>query len=216
MKDLFKKYGHGLFALYIFIYLPWFFYLEGLNLDYHVIHCFVDDLIPFNELFIIPYVLWFFYIVASCIYLFFKAERGNFLKFAIALTGGMTMSMFIFMIYPSQVTMRPTIDAATSIFGDAVLRLYLIDTSTNVFPSIHVYNSIVACVALEKNRYFHRFKMLRVLNYVLCISICLSTMFLKQHSFLDVVAGIVLYLIFYLVLYVPKWKIFSSKYILIP
>lgn len=217
MKKLFRKCWHGLFALYIFIYLPWFFYVEGLtDLNFTEIHCFLDDLIPFKEIFIVPYVLWAFYVLAACVFLFFKEERGMFLRYAIALTGGMSIAMTIYMIFPNCVNLRPQELLTDNIFSRIVDKLYVIDTSTNVFPSIHVLNSIIVCVALEKNKTFKKFHILRMLNVVLAVSICLSTLFLKQHSVLDGLGAVILYLFLYLVLYVPDWKIFRGTEILLP
>lgn len=217
MKELFRKCWHGLFALYIFIYLPWFFYVEGLtDLNFTEIHCFLDDLIPFKEVFIIPYILWAFYVLAACVFLFFKEERGMFLRYAIALTGGMSIAMIIYMIFPNCVNLRPDVLTNNTVFSRVVAQLYAIDTSTNVFPSIHVLNSIIVCVALEKNKTFKKFPVLRALNVVLAVSICLSTLFLKQHSVLDGLGSVVLYAVLYLALYVPDWKIFRGTEILLP
>ncbi|MCM1468011.1 MAG: phosphatase PAP2 family protein [Alistipes sp.] len=217
MKELFRKCWHGLFALYIFIYLPWFFYVEGLtDIRFTEIHCFLDDMIPFKEIFIVPYVLWAFYVIAACVFLFFKEERGMFLRYAIALTGGMSIAMIIYMIFPNCVNLRPQELITDNIFSRMVARLYIMDTSTNVFPSIHVLNSIIVCVALEKNKTFKKFPILRILNVAMAISICLSTLFLKQHSVLDGLGAVVLYLILYLALYVPDWKIFRDTQILLP
>ena len=217
MKERFKKYGHCLFALYIFIYLPWFMYLEGRDHIVHTeIHCFLDDIIPFCEIFIIPYLLWFFYIVATCIYLYLKAERGEFLRFAFAMAMGMTTSLIICQFFPNCVKLRPQDLNIDGFLSGLIGGLYNVDTSTNVFPSVHALNSLIACVALERNKYFKKHKILRVLNITLCVSICLSTMFLKQHSALDVVGSLVLYGILFVVLYVPDWKIFRGKYVVMP
>ena len=60
LKKLIKKYGHIWIMAYFAIYLPWFLYLEKhVTTRYHVMHSVVDDWIPFNEYFIIPYFLWF-------------------------------------------------------------------------------------------------------------------------------------------------------------
>ena len=61
MKDFFKRKGWRIcFAAYIFIYLPWFSTLEKvINSDYpglHIINIPFDNMIPFCEYFIIPYV----------------------------------------------------------------------------------------------------------------------------------------------------------------
>ena len=57
----FKKKGWRLlWALYIFIYLPWFFTLEHfITLDtpgIHILNTQIDYAIPFCEYFIIPYI----------------------------------------------------------------------------------------------------------------------------------------------------------------
>lgn len=210
MKSFLKKYGHGLFALYIFIYLPWFFYLENKITEYHIIHCSLDDMIPFNEYFIIPYILWFFYIVATFIFLFFKETQGDFLRFGICLTGGMTIAMIICSVYPNGLNLRPAEIAGDNVFQRIVLGLYKTDTSTNVFPSVHVLNALVAHVALRRNGTFKRIPALRIGSGILCLLIILSTVFLKQHSVLDVIGACVLYAILYVIVYVPKWKWFAN------
>lgn len=217
MKEGFKKYGHGLYAMYIFIYLPWFFYLEGrTTITYTEVHCFLDDWIPFCEIFIIPYILWFFYMIITCIFMYFKAERGEFRRFALALIIGMSTAMLICQFFPNCVKLRPPVLEQKGILTGLISGLYTIDTSTNVFPSVHVLNSLIACVALERNRYFKKSSLLRIANIILCILICLSTLFLKQHSVLDLLGGIVLYIILFVVLYIPDWKIFRDKEVLHP
>lgn len=211
MKKLFKKYWHGLFALYIFIYLPWFIYLEKNVTDYHIIHCPLDDYIPFNEYFIIPYLLWFFYVAGAFIYLFFKAPRGEFLKFAVTLTSGMTISLIICTVYPNGLELRPDVISKDTLFTRLVAMLYGTDTSTNVFPSIHVFNSLVVHFALMRDKFLDNYPIVKTGSKILCVLILLSTLFLKQHSVIDLVGGIVLYIVLYLIVYAPEWKLFSDK-----
>ena len=111
MKTFKKIWWRLLFALYAFIYLPWFFYLEHkITMDYpgiHILNGTIDSYIPFLEIFIIPYLLWFVYIAASCIYMVLKADNKEFIRFALSLIIGMSVSMFICMIYPNGLTLRP-------------------------------------------------------------------------------------------------------------
>lgn len=67
--------------------------------------------------------------------------------------------------------------------------LYETDTPTNVFPSIHVFNTAVVCSSVLKSAQKKRAK---ALNLLLSASIVLSTVFLKQHSILDVAAGLLM------------------------
>ena len=152
MKDFFKRKGWRIcFAAYIFIYLPWFSTLEKvINSDYpglHIINIPFDNMIPFCEYFIIPYVLWFLYVVAACIYMYFKADNKEFIQFALSLIIGMSLSLTICMIYPNGLTLRPDY-IPDNFCGKIINALYTIDTSTNVFPSIHVYNSLAVNFAL--------------------------------------------------------------------
>ena len=45
-----------------------FMLVEKISTETHLIHSFVDDLIPFCEYFIIPYVLWFLVVLGSVMY----------------------------------------------------------------------------------------------------------------------------------------------------
>ena len=73
ITDFLRKYRHAWVFLYSFIYLPWYMYLERTVVsDYHIMHTWVDDLIPFNEYFIIPYFIWFIYVSSVLIFFFFK------------------------------------------------------------------------------------------------------------------------------------------------
>lgn len=215
MKDFMSKYGHGLFALYLVIYLPWFFYMEGIETEYHVIHCFLDDYIPFNEIFIIPYGLWFFYMFFTCVYMFFRSERGEFYRLGITITVGMSLAMIIYALYPNCVDMRPEI-TRTNFLSKLVLLLHSVDTSANVCPSLHVFDTVAASVALWRNPYLRKKPWTQVINITLCILICISTVFLKQHSVIDMFWALVEYMFFYLLLYVPNWKYFQNKKVLLP
>ena len=211
MKDFFKRKGWRIcFAAYIFIYLPWFMTLEKvINGDYpglHIINIPFDDMIPFCEYFIIPYVLWFFYVVGACIYMYFKADNKEFIQFALSLVIGMSLALTICMIYPNGLTLRPE-STSDTILGKMVASLYKTDTPTNVFPSIHVYNSIAVHVALVKCTALKNHKSVKNASLILCILICMSTVFLKQHSLYDVAGGIILIGVIYHLLYaLPEKK----------
>ena len=72
---------------------------------------------------------------------------------------------------------------------------------SGVLPSIHVYNSVAIHVAFAESHYFKGRNGWRIASFLLCTLICLSTMFLKQHSFLDVITAIMLYLVYYVLIY---------------
>ena len=78
---------------------------------------------------------------------------------------------------------------------------YHADKSQNVFPSIHVYNSIGCALALILCPDFKQSKGIKIFASVSAIMITLSTMFIKQHSILDAVAAILLAIILYILIY---------------
>lgn len=210
MKDFFKRKGWRIcFAAYIFIYLPWFSTLEKvINSDYpwlHIINIPFDNMIPFCEYFIIPYVLWFLYVVAACIYMYFKADNKEFIQFALSLIIGMSLSLTICMIYPNGLTLRPDY-IPDNFCGKIINALYTIDTSTNVFPSIHVYNSLAVNFALLRCKALKGHIITKTLSSILCILICLATVFLKQHSVVDVIGAIILYIVLYIFIYVIDYS----------
>ncbi|BCJ96708.1 hypothetical protein acsn021_42770 [Anaerocolumna cellulosilytica] len=204
MKQLILKYKHGWILSYFFIYLAWFFALEkSVTTDYHPVYIWLDDYIPFNEWFVIPYYLWFFYIFATIAFFFFTSKE-EFYKVTGFLFIGMTICLIIYTVWPNGQNLRPELSTLgrDNIFIRILKNLYATDTSTNVCPSIHVFNSIGAHIAIHKSPSLKKYKWLQAGSFVLMISICLSTMFLKQHSAVDAIAAIVLSAVMYFLIYV--------------
>lgn len=203
-KKLWEKYRHGWVFLYIFIYLPWFFYLEEhVTTKYHLIHSTLDDKIPFIEYFIIPYTLWFAFIAVTIGYFFFFGEKSEFYRLIILLFSGMTIFLIISTIYPNGLQLRPETFVRDNFCVDMVKQLYAVDTSTNVLPSIHVFNSLGAYIAISHCNTLKKHRWIQIITLLLTISIILSTMFLKQHSVIDVIAGFIMAGILYLIVYKP-------------
>ena len=192
MKRFLKKYRHLWILSYGFIYLPWFIHLEKTVTDrYHVIHAALDDRIPFNEYFIIPYLLWFVYVAGAITYFFF-VNREDYYRLCIFLFTGMTISLLICTLFPNGTDFRPVVDPDKNLCSRIVSILYRTDTCTNVFPSVHVYNSIGTHIAIMKSEELRSRRAVRISSFVLMISICLATVFLKQHSVIDGVASALL------------------------
>jgi membrane-associated phospholipid phosphatase len=208
IKQLFFKYKHALLLSYFFIYITWFTLLEHtVTKKFTVIHCRLDDLIPFNEVFIIPYFLWFGYIFATVAYFFFKSKIDYYRCCAYLFTG-MTICLFIYTVFPNGHNLRVNLNTLGrhNIFLDMLTFIYNADTPTNVFPSIHVFNSVGAFIAINKCERLHKVKWLQWTALILTVMICLSTVYLKQHSALDVIGALVLNIIMYVIVYVPSWE----------
>ena len=71
-----RKYSHVWILSYGLIYLTWFCYLERtVTRNYHVMHVAMDDYIPFNEYFIVPYLMWFLYVAVTILYFLFTVNN---------------------------------------------------------------------------------------------------------------------------------------------
>lgn len=204
MKKFITKYKHAWVFLYVFLYMPWFVYLERhVTTEFHLIHSPLDDYIPFNEFFIVPYLLWFVFIAVTIGYFFFTDTKG-FYKLVTFLFTGMTIFLVISTIYPNGLDLRPEVFARDNIFVDMVKDLYRTDTSTNVLPSIHVFNSIGAYTAISKSEALRKHRSIQIGSFILTVSIILATMFLKQHSVIDVVSAFLMSAIMYSIVYSPR------------
>lgn len=205
LRQLLFKYKHAIILLYLPIYMVWFMLLEQRDdVKFKEVHCAVDDWIPFCEIFIIPYLLWFAYVAVTLVFLFFQTKYiDDFYRCAAILVMGMTTSLIIYTFFPNAQNMRPTVFERENIFTKIISIVYAADTDTNVCPSIHVYNSIAIHIAIAQSRYFQDKKWIKNSSLVLCILICLSTLFLKQHSFIDLVCAAALYMFYYIIIYRP-------------
>ncbi|MCR4741034.1 MAG: phosphatase PAP2 family protein [Lachnospiraceae bacterium] len=194
--------------LYAAFYLPCFFALENAEgIKYHVIHMGIDDYIPFCEYFVIFYFLWFLYIIFSVAYCVFT-DREIFYKSFTFLAIGMTLFLLISYFFPNAQHLRPSVFERDNVFTDLVRYLYSIDTPTNVFPSLHVYNAIGAHLALVHNKKLKQIPAVGRVSLIICVGIILSTVFLKQHSLFDVIGACVMALIFYPVIFREEYRAF--------
>ena len=201
MNKYLKQYKHAWVLLYFLLYLPWFFILESkVVTDYTIVTIDLDKWIPFNEFFVIPYFLWFVYIAVT-IGFFFLTSKTDFYRLCGFLFTGMTICLIIYTIWPNGQNLRPTTFVRDNILVDIAKTLYSADTSTNVCPSIHAFNSIGAHIAIAKSAGLNKHKWVVASSFVLMVMICLSTMFLKQHSAFDVICSALLSVFMYVLVY---------------
>ncbi len=148
----------------------------------HVIHCWLDDVIPFCEWFVIPYVGWYLLVAGSLLY-FALYNVDSFKKLSKYIIITQVVAMAIYVMYPSRQDLRPEVFQNDNVLTRLVGVLYAADTSTNVCPSLHVgYSLALLSVWLKEKAAAWWWKSLVV---VFVILICLSTMFIKQHSAVD-------------------------------
>ncbi|GAU76249.1 phosphatase PAP2 family protein [Fusibacter sp. 3D3] len=191
-----------------FLLLPlliWFKYLEITIVPHYIIHTALDDQIPFIKAFVIPYLLWFPYMIYGVAYVGFHSKR-DFYKVLIFLAGGMSVAYIAYMLFPNAQDLRPVI-TGNDPFAQLVRFLYATDTPTNVCPSIHVMNSIAINASLHHSEAFKTKKLGLLISSITAVMICLSTLFIKQHSVIDAACGLLVSIVFYMALYpLPKLR----------
>lgn len=204
LQAIFKNKRFQSMVEFLVLYLAVFFFLEQRGGEVHMLDTPLDHMLPFCEYFIIPYLLWFPFIAATVLYIGLCVEEdGEFRKLIGMLTIGLVVFLLISFLYPNGQNLRPEINGG-NIFKRLVGVIYAIDTPTNIFPSLHVYNAVACCIAVCKNSTLRARRGMRAGTIILTVFIILSTMLLKQHSILDVVAALGLNLISYSLYYGRK------------
>ena len=194
MKELIKKRHLIPIAVWFVIYMGLFGFLEIVPpKDVHLIHCALDDRIPNMAIFIYPYVIWFPYIVVCAALAIKNLDDRQFKKAVLVLTMGMNIFLFISYVWPTGLDLRESIvyDLHT-LSGNLLKFVQTVDTPKSVFPSMHVYVTLVLQYTLEMQKKLVPAWEIWV-GRVLAVLIVLSTMFTKQHSAVDVTAAIVMF-----------------------
>lgn len=200
------QFSHLKLLLGWLIYFIFYFLTENLipAAQCHPIHCPLDDVIPFCEWFILPYVGWYLLIVGSLLYfLLYHVEQFKRLQTYIIITQAVAMAIYI--LFPSRQDLRPVVFPRDNILTDLVALIYSVDTNTGVCPSLHVAYSLgIASTWLRERTASVPFKIF-VVAAVICI--CASVVFVKQHSVLDILAALPVCLLAEgLVFWLPNWR----------
>ena len=169
----------------------------------HVIHSALDDLIPFNEFFFIPYCFWYLLIVISLVY-FALYDVENFKNLQIFIIITQVVAMTVYILYPSVQNLRPTGFARDNFFTWLANIVYTFDTPTGVCPSLHVAYSlgIGSCWLKEKSAS----KLWKGFVVFSVILISLSTAVVKQHSVIDIAAALPVGLLAEILVFGKYWK----------
>lgn len=187
------------YLLYLPIYLLLFVLVEQLVTDnYWVSWCTLDDKIPFVRQFVLIYVMWYPLMLGTTLYLLFK-DRRAFVRYARSVVLGLTACMLIFLLLPSGQELRPAEVPGNDLSAWMLRLIYAADTNTNVFPSMHVVGTLAAVIGIFDSRSAALGAKWGVA--ALGVLINASTVLIKQHSVLDIFAGIALYALVYLAVY---------------
>ncbi|MGI2297757.1 phosphatase PAP2 family protein [Paenibacillus sp. GXUN7292] len=188
MIQLIKKNIHLLAVLsiagqgFIYMLIGYLFSDKGIG-----INNWIDDRIPFLIWFVIPYAIWMPLLYISFIYLGLK-DRSLYWRTIITYNAAVIVCNIIFILFPTHMP-RPEI-SGNDIFTTLVQFIYSNDEPVNCFPSIHCLTSYLLLITMNRHKLLKTG--LRITFSIVFISIIASTVFIKQHAWVDVIGGVVL------------------------
>lgn len=167
----------------------------------HSIHIWLDDMVPFCEWFVIPYVSWYLLIVGSLLY-FALYSVGSFKKMQTYIIITQIIAMAVYIIFPSRQDLRPEVFPRENFLTWILGAIYALDTNTGVLPSLHVGYSLGIASTWLREKSVPQW--VRAAITIWCAVICISVAFVKQHSVADIFAAIPMCLI-------AEWFVFFRK-----
>ena len=201
---------HLFLLLYWPVYGLMFWLMErGLSLTYHPVVSDFDSKIPFCEYYVFPYYFWFVFLAGIHIYtLLFDVPAFKKLMYFIIIT--YTVTTVIYLVYPTCQELRPTEFERDNFCVWVVKALYAFDTNTNVCPSLHVIGSFAV---LFTTWHIKRFKtpLWQLALWIITIAISISTVFLKQHSVIDIYAALAVCAVSYPFAYILPDRIAQKR-----
>ena len=208
-RDYVRTHPYVLLFLYLPFYLIWFMAQEYWISS--VDGCFVsylpiDDKIPFLAGFIYPYITWYPLLLLPPFVFLAKGDGPAFTRYALYIIVGFSVSLLICAIFPNCQLLRPDLGQPeiTNFSRFIVAGVYGADTPTNVLPSMHVVGCMGVIFASFDGEDLRKGRWILVFWGVL---VSVSTVFVKQHSVLDLIAGIALGVLLWILIYgvLRKW-----------
>ena len=198
MKNYFKNIKNKEFIISIIclmgIQAVLYMSLKLLQADFNTFNYSIDNKTPFIPQLIIIYNL-FYPMIFIAFYNIFNHDKDTYYKGIIAGIIGFIISDIIFIIYPT-VIVRPDITNLTidPINKFIIYITYTVDSpAINCLPSIHclfcfqaIFSTII-CKSFN-NKY-------KALTIVILLLIAISTIFVKQHYFIDIIGALIVCII---------------------
>ena len=166
LPDL-RRFGHLRLLLFWPLFSLTFYALEHLRppVYYHPMRCALDAMIPFCRWFVIPYVFWFLF-VAGMLALTALRDVPAFRRMMKFIILTYSFALLTYWLFPNCQHLRPVLSG-----NDVLTRL------------VSMYFAARDSRMLSKPP-------IRLTVFIFTVLISISTVFLKQHSVLDVLAGL--------------------------
>ena len=161
--------------------------------SYNLITLEVDDKLPLIPFFIIFYIIWYPYLFVV-FYFIYKKDKDKFILLIKKSIMCAAIGELCFIIYPTMVS-RTEVNGFNSLISLILYIVYVTDIPVNCFPSLHCTFALLVMYAVTFDKNMN--KVFRILVGIISPLICLSTIFVKQHSIIDVVGALFLSCIVY-------------------
>lgn len=186
-----------------------YFILKLFQSNYHTILSNIDNTIPFIPYFIYMYILFFPFTVIV-LYIVFTNNRKQYYRGITASIFGLIITDIVFLIYPT-IIYRPEINDNIDLLTKTLINItYFFDTpAINCFPSIHcllcfqVTFMISFCKGVKL-----KYKTITIITAFLII---LSTIFIKQHYFYDILGALGVFIISNLAVFIFNYLSIFKK-----
>jgi membrane-associated phospholipid phosphatase len=190
---------HWLMLIWILYFIVFIVEEHFITTGYWVSYLPLDDKIPFCEYFIIPYCTWYPLLLCMTLYLCFFDKPG-FIRFMSFIGVGFLSVCVLYAIFPNGQDLRPAVFERHNFFTWLIGRIYAADTNTNVCPSLHVVGcSALICASFDSPEL--RKRHIPWIMLPLGILVSISTVFIKQHSVLDLITAVPYSAVVWLVVY---------------
>ena len=162
-----------------------------LNLYFNIEPCrinldFIDSKIPFIKFFVIFYVYYYIHIYIFTI-LIELLNKESFYKYISSSFISCTIGGFILLIFPTYFEFNNELYSNNSYFDSIFKLLNNAKLQYNAFPSFHIIKTYIIFRYLNN---ILKQKCFKILLIIITILISLSTIFIKAHSILDIIASI--------------------------
>ena len=192
------------FIISIWINVQGYVYLNNFRGKVFNVRTAFDAALPFNKYFVIAYVFWYIYVALILFYLA-VCDGNKFYKLLICINAGMIACYIVYYFYPT-IVIRPEI-VSSDVFSQAVKFIYRRDHPYNCFPSIHVLDSVLCAIYINRDKILSL--KIKLISSFISVMIIFSTFFIKQHYIYDAVSATILS---YALYYILNFKEIKVKY----
>ena len=161
----------------------------------------IDNAIPivpaFSIIYVYAFIFWFFAPVVVSI-----TGKENFKKYAIGQVVAYFIGFVIYIVLPTYMnrSAEGLIDYAQKGNYWLLKIIYSVDGGNyafNLCPSYHCLTSVYSFLAVYKKEGISLWY--KIYSFIVALLICLATLFIKQHYFIDLVTGVLIAIIVYIV-----------------